>query len=201
MKIMDKEETVVLKTNENMTVSVSLVDQLANPGPLGLLAFGMTTVLLNFHNAGFYGFDSMILAMGFFYGGIAQIIAGIMEWKKNNTFGTTAFISYGSFWLTLIGLVVAPKLGLVVADTSISLAAYLLMWGIFTTGMFVCTIKLSRELQLVFFSLALLFYLLALASYTNNADIKVLAGYEGIVCGSLAIYTALSQLIKETFKK
>jgi len=77
--------------------SLSLKDTTANPAPLGLLGFGLTTVLLNFHNAGFYELNTMILAMGIFYGGIAQIIAGMMEWKKNNTFGTTAFTSYGLF--------------------------------------------------------------------------------------------------------
>ncbi len=86
-------------------------DTSANPAPLGLLAFGLTTVLLNLHNAGIFEMNSMILAMGIFYGGLAQIIAGIMESKKNNTFGMTAFISYGSFWLTLVGLIVMPKLG------------------------------------------------------------------------------------------
>ena len=72
-------------------------DTTSNPAPLGLMGFGMTTVLLNMHNAGWFGLGSMILAMGLFYGGLAQIIAGIMEWKKGNTFGTTAFTSYGLF--------------------------------------------------------------------------------------------------------
>ena len=80
---------------------LSLKDTTANPAPLGLLGFGMTTVLLNIHNAGYYELNTMILSMGIFYGGIAQIFAGLMEWKKNNTFGTTAFTSYGLFWLTL----------------------------------------------------------------------------------------------------
>ena len=88
----------------------------ANPAPLGLLGFGMTTVLLNLHNAGFFALGSMILAMGIFYGGLAQIIAGIQEWKKNNTFGATAFTSYGLFWLTLVALLILPKMGL--ADAS-----------------------------------------------------------------------------------
>src|SRR6202142_2866568 len=86
-------------------------DNSANPAPLGLFGFGMTTVLLNLHNAGIYEMNAMILAMGLFYGGIAQLIAGIMESRKNNTFGMTAFISYGSFWLTLVALIVLPKLG------------------------------------------------------------------------------------------
>jgi succinate-acetate transporter protein len=89
--------------------TITIKDTTANPAPLGLLAFGLTTVLLNLHNAGIFEMNSMILAMGIFYGGIAQIIAGIMEAKKNNTFGLVAFVSYGSFWLTLVALIVMPK--------------------------------------------------------------------------------------------
>src|ERR1700743_852811 len=81
------------------TTPVQAKDGISNPAPLGLCAFGMTTVLLNLHNAGFFEINSMILAMGIFYGGSAQIVAGILESKKNNTFGMTAFISYGFFWL------------------------------------------------------------------------------------------------------
>ena len=90
---------------------VKITDLTANPAPLGLMGFGMTTVLLNIHNAGFYPMNAMILSMGIFYGGIAQVIAGIMEWKKGNTFGTTAFTSYGLFWLSLVGIVLLPKSG------------------------------------------------------------------------------------------
>src|SRR5271168_4293549 len=94
-----------------MTESATQIkDTTANPAPLGLLGFGMTTVLLNFHNAGYYELNSMILAMGICYGGIAQIIAGMMEWKKGNTFATTAFISYGFFWLSLVALILLPKI-------------------------------------------------------------------------------------------
>src|SRR5512136_3301191 len=84
--------------------------KLANPAPLGLMGFGMTTVLLNIHNAGFFPVSDMIIAMGLFYGGIAQIIAGLMEFKKGNTFGTTAFTSYGLFWISLVALWLLPHL-------------------------------------------------------------------------------------------
>jgi hypothetical protein len=83
-------------------------DSTGNPAPLGLMGFGMTTILLNIHNAGFFAVGSMIMMMGLFYGGIAQVIAGIMEWKKENTFGTVAFTSYGLFWLTLVGIFMLP---------------------------------------------------------------------------------------------
>ena len=96
-----------IASNETVT---KMLDTNANPAPLGLMGFGLTTVLLNIHNAGFFELNSMILAMGIFYGGIAQIIAGVMEWKKNNTFGTLAFTSYGFFWLTLAGIWLFPTM-------------------------------------------------------------------------------------------
>src|SRR5271157_327794 len=116
--------------------SVKNLDTTANPAPLGLLGFGMTTVLLNLHNAGFYSLNSMILAMGLCYGGTAQVIAGIMEWKKGNTFATTAFISYGFFWISLVTLVLLPKLTPAAAADETAMAAYLAMWGLFTAVMF-----------------------------------------------------------------
>src|SRR5882757_2723209 len=108
------------KTMSSTTTS----DGIANPAPLGLCAFGMTTVLLNLHNAGFFEMNSMIFAMGIFYGGCAQVIAGYIEAKKNNTFGLTAFTSYGFFWLSLVALIVMPKLGWVDKAPANAFAAY-----------------------------------------------------------------------------
>jgi len=176
---------------------VEVKDTTANPAPLGLMGFGATTVLLNLHNAGFFALDSMILAMGIFYGGIAQVIAGMMEWKKGNTFGTTAFTSYGLFWLTLVGLIILPKLGWISAPEPLAMSAYLVMWGIFTAAMFIGTLRLSRALQFVFATLAILFFLLAWGEY--NPSIHTLAGYEGIVCGFSAIYTAIAQVLNEIY--
>ena len=180
---------------------MELKDKTGNPAPLGLLGFGMTTVLLNLHNAGFFGLGSMILAMGIFYGGLAQIIAGIMEWKKGNTFATTAFCSYGLFWLTLVWLKIAPKLGWAEATTDDAMAAYLFMWGLFTFVMFIGTLRLNRALQVVFLTLAVLFFLLAAKDMTGNAMIGKVAGYEGIFCGFSAIYTGLAQVLNECYGK
>ncbi|WP_456468896.1 acetate uptake transporter [Archaeoglobus sp.] len=174
-------------------------DTTANPAPLGLMGFGMTTVLLNLHNAGFFALGTMILAVGIFYGGLAQIIAGIMEWKKKNTFGTTAFTSYGLFWLTLVGLIVMPNLGLGSAPESSAMVAYLLMWGLFTAVMFLGTLKLNKALQFVFATLTILFFLLAIADATGNIIIKQIAGYEGVICGFSAIYTALAQVLNDVY--
>ncbi|MDD3731952.1 MAG: acetate uptake transporter [candidate division Zixibacteria bacterium] len=184
-----------------METITHIKDDTANPAPLGLLGFGMTTVLLNFHNAGFFALDTMILGMGIFYGGMAQVFAGIMEWKKKNTFGTTAFTSYGLFWLTLVALLVLPRMGWGEAAGKGAMAAYLFMWGLFTGLMFIGTLKLNRALQVVFASLTILFWLLSLGDATGNMTITRIAGYEGIFCGFSAIYAAIAQVLNEVYGK
>lgn len=174
-------------------------DTTSNPAPLGLMGFGMTTVLLNMHNAGWFELGSMIMAMGLFYGGIAQIIAGIMEWKKGNTFGTTAFTSYGLFWLTLVFLFFIPEYGWRNGPETTALVAYFFMWGLFTFYMFIGTLKLNRALQIVFLSLTILFWLLAIRDYTGSATIGLITGYEGIFCGFTAIYAACAQVLNEVY--
>jgi len=181
--------------------TIIIKDSTANPAPLGLLAFGMTTILLNLHNAGFYELNSMILGMGIFYGGIAQVIAGILEAKKNNTFGLTAFTSYGFFWLSLVALLVMPKLGWIDKTSNTAIIAYLTMWGIFTALLFFGTLRISKALQFVFASLTILFFLLAIGDATGNATIKTFTGFEGIVCGGSAIYTGVATLLNEVYGK
>ena len=173
----------------------------ANPAPLGLYAFGMTTILLNLHNAGFYEMNSMIFAMGLFYGGIAQVIAGIVEAKKNNTFGFTAFTSYGLFWLSLVALLVMPKLGWVNATSNGGMIAYFAVWGMFTFLLFIGTLRLSRSLQVVFASLTLLFLLLIAGDATGNPAIKTFTGYEGILCGLSAVYAGIAGVLNEVYGK
>ena len=174
----------------------------ANPAPLGLMGFGMTTVLLNLHNAGLYKFGSMILAMGIFYGGMAQIFAGLLEFRKGNTFGTTAFCSYGLFWLSLVALISIPKIipG-IPSPSSASMASYFFFWGIFTFLMFISTLKHNRALQFVFLSLAILFWLLTAAEITNANIILKIAGCEGIICGLSAIYLSIALVTNETYGK
>ena len=159
----------------------------------------MTTVLLNMHNAGYFALGSMILAMGICYGGIAQIIAGLMEFKNGNTFGTTAFTSYGLFWLSLVALLVLPTMGWAPAPSNLAMASYFFIWGLFTFFMFIGALKLNRALQVVFLSLALLFWLLAARDFTGSATIGLVAGYEGIFCGFSAIYAACAQVLNEVY--
>jgi len=180
----------------------TIKDTTGNPAPLGLLGFGMTTVLLNLHNAGFYELNSMILAMGICYGGVAQIIAGIMEWKKGNTFATTAFISYGLFWFSLVVLIVLPKIGWASAVDNTAMAAYLAMWGLFTAVMLIGTLRLHVAGQVVFGSLTILFFLLAIGYFTAaSPGFKHFTGYVGIFCGFSAIYAGLAQVLNELFGK
>jgi succinate-acetate transporter protein len=193
-------EKEIKQIESEMPTSIK-ADSTANPAPLGLMGFGMTTVLLNLHNSGIFELGSMILAMGIFYGGIAQVIAGIMEWKKGNTFGTTAFTSYGLFWFSLVALIVMPKMGLSIPPNNSAMVAYLLMWGIFTGVLFIGTLKLNRALQFIFASLTILFLLLALGDLTNNPTLKHIAGYEGIICGFSAIYAGLAQVLNEVYGK
>ncbi|ACG71999.1 GPR1/FUN34/yaaH family protein [Anaeromyxobacter sp. K] len=174
-------------------------DTTANPAPLGLMGFGLTTVLLNLHNAGVIGIGSMILAMGLFYGGLAQIIAGVMEWKKKNTFGMVAFTSYGFFWISLVALIVMPRFGIADASDKNAMAAYLFIWGLFSIVLFIATLKMNRTIMLVFFALVVLFILLGLGDATGNATITRIAGYEGIACGLGAIYLGAAQILNEVY--
>jgi succinate-acetate transporter protein len=146
--------------------------------------------------------STMILAMGICYGGAAQVIAGIMEWKKNNTFGTTAFTSYGFFWLSLVTLLLLPKIDPTLAPDEKSVAAYLALWGFFTFGLFIGTFRLSHALQSVFGTLTILFFLLAIGKLADVGDgFKHFTGYEGILCGFLACYTGLAQVLNELYGK
>ena len=173
--------------------------RLANPAPLGLMGFGMTTILLNLHNSGFFALDSVILAMGIFYGGIAQIFAGLLEYKKGNTFGLTAFTSYGSFWLTLVAILMMPKMGLADAANGHFLGVYLGLWGVFTLFMFFGTLQGARMLQFVFLSLTVLFALLAVGNIVESESIIHIAGWVGIICGASAIYTAMGEVLNEQY--
>ena len=181
------------------------IQKLANPAPLGLLGFGLTTVLLNLQNAGVFPLDTMILAMGIAFGGLAQIIVGIMEFKKGNTFGMVAFSSYGFFWWSLVLLLVLPKLTVIPgfnAPNDASMAAYFLMWGLFTFAMFFGTLKANRALQFVFGSLFILFFMLTARELLGNPVwFNNITGIEGIICGGSAVYLGLAEVLNEANQK
>ena len=188
----------------NETVA-KLLDSNANPAPLGLMGFGLTTILLNIHNAGFFELNAMILAMGIFYGGLAQIIAGVMEWRKKNTFGALAFTSFGVFWLTLVAIwlipAIFPHTALAASPSGSALGGYFVFWAVFTGYMFVGTLKLNRALQAVFGLLTLLFVLLAVHEFGGGAVWGKIAGWEGILTGLAAVYAACAQVLNEVYRR
>ena len=177
----------------------SSANKIANPAGLGLLAFGMTTVLLSLHNLGLFGLESSILSMGIFYGGLAQIVAGVFEFKKGNTFGATAFTSYGFFWLTFVAINSGLMPGAVPEPAS--LGAYFAIWGVLTLFLFFGTLKATRALQIVFLTLFILFFLVAIKDASEINDIKYIAGVVGVLCGGTAMYTAFGEVLNEQFKR
>lgn len=182
-------------------MSTEYTHKLASPGPLGLMGFGMTTILLNLHNAGFFPNASIILAMGIFFGGLAQVLAGFLEFYKGNTFGLVVFSSYGFFWLSLGGIWVLPILGWSEKPSETYMGCYLFLWGIFTLLMFLGTLKSNCVLQFVFLSLTVLFILLALHNFLESEAIGHLAGYVGLVCGASAMYLSTAEILHEQYNR
>jgi hypothetical protein len=184
--------------------------KLANPAVLGLTCFGLTTLLLNLHNAGLFKMDTTILGLGIFVGGLAQVIAGILEFRKGNTFGMTAFLAYGTFWISLVfaiiykGHVVANKplfAALAYEPSGRGLAWFLCLWGVFTLFMAVGTFRINRVLQFVFITLTALFFLLAIGIGWALPDVTKAAGIVGIFTGAAAIYLAMAENLEEIYGK
>jgi uncharacterized protein len=192
-----RREVEELKAKGEVVVS----EKLANPAPLGLAGFGITTLLLNVVNAGIIPKDSigMVLPVGLFYGGLAQFMAGMWEAKKNNTFGFTAFSSYGAFWMAFALMELLAMNGVVQPIPKGGLTVFLVAWGIFTTYMFIGTIRISVALMVVFAGLAALFYLLAIG--VHNTDVHKFAGYEGLFTAGAALYASAAQVINEAWGK
>lgn len=166
-----------------------------NPGALGLAAFGFNTILLQIHNIGWMD-STMSLVYGIFWGGIAQVIAGIIDGRRGDTFGLTAFCSYGAFWLGLAFAFVFQWTGIVKLDNS-GLAWTMVIWGIFTFFMMIGTLKMTFVHFFVFASLVVLFGLLA--AHFFGAISSVPAGIEGLFCGGAAVYGAAAIIINGKF--
>jgi len=169
----------------------------ANPAPLGLFGFALTTWLLGMVNAGWFGDASlpMVLAMAFAFGGATQFCAGLMAMPRGDTFGFTAFRAFGAFWLSwaLFDAFYAANV------PAAFIGWYLFLWGVFTTVMWVGTFRSNRSLQFTFLGAIFTFYLLAAGQWTAIPRLHQLGGYAGMVTGALAFYLASAQLIDETF--
>ncbi len=173
----------------------------ANPSPLGLFGFGITSILLSLHNAGIIELSMVILCVAVCLGGLAQMIAGIFEMQFKNTFGATVFISFGFFWISLAMIWLMPTIGNVQIADPISMGFYLLIFGCFTSFMFISSLKHIKILQVLFGVVSVLFFLLAAADFTGLAIIKIIAGYLGIFLGATAIYACIGQIINNDWEK
>jgi len=179
--------------------TIEVREKLANPAPLGLAGFGLTTFILNIVNADLVAKESigMVLPVGLFYGGLAQFLAGMWEMKKNNTFGFTAFSSFGAFWMALAVMVILENTEVVEPVPKNGLTVFLCAWGLFTAYMTIGTLKISRALQMVFATLTILFFLLA--GGEHNETVMKVAGWEGILCAASALYASAAQVINESW--
>lgn len=172
----------------------------ANPGPLGLVAFGVTTILLSLVNARILpaGGEAVVLPLAFAFGGSAQILAGLLEFKTGNTFGMTAFISYGAFWIwfsLLLFLSGAHLLDLSMAGPTVGVT--LLLWGGLTFGFWLSTFRFHLCLWLTFTLLLVAFILLGLGAINANEGLSHGGGWVGLLTGIIACYTGLGTLANE----
>jgi len=181
--------------------AASSASAIANPAPLGLSAFALTTFVLSASNAGFIlkqGVGgAVVIGLAIFYGGLGQLIAGIQEFRAGNTFSATAFTSYGGFWLGL-GFVLLPPTGIAVAlgtNLGTALGVFLLGWTIFTAMLFLGTFRLNGALVAVFGFLTLTFLFLTIGFLGGTTSMIQIGGWLGIVTALLAWYTALAGIL------
>lgn len=172
----------------------------ANPIPLGLLGFGMSTVLLSLVNAGVFELGTMVLAMAVFFGGIAQTIVAVLCYRRNDSFGVTAFGGYSFLWLTLAFLLIGGEFGWwPVANSGTAMGWYLFLWAIFTFGLFIGSFVAPRVLTLVLTLTWILLLVLAFANWTESETLTRIGGWEGVATGVSAMYLAFAFLLNEMF--
>lgn len=176
----------------------------ANPAPLGLVGFGFTTVMLSLINAGVLpkGGEQVVLPLAFAFGGLIQILAGLLEFKGGNTFGMVAFLSYGAFWWWFTFLVLLGGHGVLdLSQAGSTIAVALLGWGVFTLYMWVATFKLNKALWWVFLTLWITFFLLGFGALLGVGGLSVAGGWVGVLCGLIAVYTSFALVTNITFNR
>jgi len=176
---------------------------IADPGPLGLGAFAMTTFVLSCFNAGFLpkSVEGVVLGLALFYGGIVQVLAGMWEFVKGNTFGAVAFSSYGAFWLSFWYLVAHVDLSAAASgDAAKGIGVFLLAWTIFTLYMLICTLRTNGVLVVVFAALFLTFVFLTWGEFSGTTGITHIGGYLGLLTAVLAWYGSMAGVMNATAK-
>jgi uncharacterized protein len=176
----------------------------ANPAALGLVGFGLTTVLLSLINAGVLpaGGEGVVIPLALAYGGLMQVIAGIFEFQIGNTFGMTAFLSYGAFWWWFALLLLFGHNNIIdIKDAGPTVGVALLLWGVLTLYLWISTFRLTRILFAIFLTLWVTFLLLGLGAAMKQPGLAHLGGWLGLVCGSLAIYGSFATVTNATFNR
>jgi uncharacterized protein len=173
----------------------------ADPGPLGLAAFALTTFVLSMFNADLVsaGGKPVVLGIALAYGGLAQLLAGMWECRTGNTFGAMAFTSYGAFWLSFFALDQFFAKDIPKADAGHAIGLFLIAWGVFTTYMFVASLRTTAAISLVFVLLAITFVLLGIGEAGGHADIVKAGGYVGIATAAAAWYASFAAIVNHTF--
>jgi succinate-acetate transporter protein len=193
---------VTAQRDDAVSTPATVSAGIADPGPLGLAAFAGTTFFLSAVNAGLLPktVEGAVFGLAIFYGGIGQLLAGMWEFSKGNTFGALAFSSYGAFWLSFWYLVShLPKAS--VSDLNKAIGTYLLIWTIFTVYMFVASMRTSGAIMAVFLLLALTFLFLMLGAYAASDGLTKLGGWLGLATAVVAWYTSLAGVFNATAKR
>ena len=173
----------------------------ADPGPLGLGAFALTTFVLSMFNANLVSEagEPVVLGIALAYGGIAQLLAGLWEFRTGNTFGATAFCSFGAFWISYFVLVMFNAGSIPEANAGDAIGLYLIAWGIFTTYMFVASLRTTAAVALVFILLAITFFLLGIGDAGAHTDITKAGGWFGLATAAAAWYASFAVVTNSTF--
>jgi uncharacterized protein len=174
---------------------------IADPGPLGLAAFALTTFVLSMFNADLVGKggEPIVFGLAFAYGGLAQVLAGMWEFRTGNTFGAVAFSSYGAFWLSFWAYVVFYAADVPVRDAGHAVGLYLIAWGIFTTYMFVASLRTTAAVATVFILLAITFFLLGIGDAGAHPNITKAGGWFGLATAAAAWYASFAAVVNSTF--
>lgn len=176
--------------------------KLANPAALGLVGFGLTTVMLSLINAGLLpaGGEPVVLPLAFAFGGLIQMLAGLLEFRTGNTFGMVAFLSYGAFWWWFAFLVLLGSHGVLdLSKAGGTIAVTLIGWGVFTLYMWVASFRLSKAVWWVFLTLWITFFLLGFGALLGVHGLSLAGGWLGLICGLLAMYTSFALVTNATF--
>lgn len=166
---------------------------------MGLMTYGLPTFFLSLCNAGILHVGSAVVLVGFVFAGITQIIAGLLEYPLGDTFGMTAFISFGAFWITLSLLVGFPHSGIIPASSGEEMGFYFGLWGTFCVALLICTLRMTTAHQVLFSSLSILFFLLAFKEFTGSHALGLIAGYEGMFSAASGMYLAVAEIFESSF--